>query len=271
MPPTQIETRRGTLVAAVAAEQRLPIEAIARQLERYPPSVIEFFIVSHEHDGARGFQDAFRLIDLAQNLGGQDLAVPNAEMLDPVVLAGRIAEGGPFQLSVPRSALNLDRADLLRLLKQRLGVDRPTRQTAFVRPTPRPMKRPVAVSPAGAAPTAPQPPAPAHDIGLAGRLHQMPIEDLVQIFQLQRKSGVLHVHDVSDRERELGTIGFEGGQIAAAAAAGTTGEAAFFLLATLPDGLFRMVDASPGARNITRQTASLLMEAARLKDEGARG
>jgi hypothetical protein len=109
------------------------------------------------------------------------------------------------------------------------------------------------------------------EIGLAGRLHQMPIEDLIQIFQLQRKSGVLYIHDVKDRTRELGTIGFAQGELASAAAAGTTGEPAFFLLATLPDGLFRMVDEPVPARNLTRPTAALLMEAARQKDEAARG
>ena len=78
------------------------------------------------------------------------------------------------------------------------------------------------------APVEPQPP------GLTGTLSDFPIEDLVQVLSITRKTGVLRL---TNRERTAGIV-FEQGEIRHAWADGHHGEEAFYSALHWRDALF---------------------------------
>jgi hypothetical protein len=83
---------------------------------------------------------------------------------------------------------------------------------------------------------------------------------------LGRNSSVLEVHN----EHVLGRIYIEDGNIIHAAGANLTGEPALQRLLALPGGSFELVPfEQPPERTIEGQWEFLLMEAARVRDEGA--
>ncbi len=256
--------KREAFFKAVGEEQKLPASEIARSMARYAESVLALFVTLHDLEGPQGFNDAFRLFDLLDNLGCHDYDVPDAKILNPIVVSGKQENDRPFQVSVNTEMLNLTRTDLLRLLKQRLGIDRPTRQTAIVRPR-------------GVTKDGEEAPrrSPSGKIVFAGFLRQMPLEDLVQLFQLQRKTGALEVRESSSPDSMHGTVGFSLGEIVDATWGNPlvpdmkpkVGDEAFFAIATLADGEFRFHANATIGKSIDRPTNTLLMEAMRLKDE----
>lgn len=255
--------KREAFFSAVGRAQKLPASEIARSMARYPESVLNLFIELHDQQAATGFNDAFRLFDLLDNLGCHDYDAPDHTVLSPIVISGKQEDDRPFQLSINAEMLNLDRGDLLRILKQRLGIDRPTRQTAIV--VPRRTTR------SGDEPRR----SPSGKIVFAGFLRQMPLEDLVQLFQMQRKTGALEVRENSGPGAKSGTVGFTLGEIVDATWGATgvpdapplVGEAAFVAIAKLADGEFRFHANATIGKTINRPTATLLMDAMRLRDE----
>ncbi|MHC5018556.1 MAG: DUF4388 domain-containing protein [Planctomycetota bacterium] len=256
--------RREAFFKAVGEEQKLPAAEIARSMARYPETVLDLFVTLHADEGPHGFNDAFRLFDLLDNLGCHDYDVPDAGIIDPIVLSGKQEDERPFQISLSAEMLNLDRNDLLRLLKQRLGIERPTRQTAVIRPR----------KPSSGDDDAPRR-SPSGKIVFAGFLRQMPLEDLVQLFQLQRKTGALEIRESPEADSWHGTVGFTLGEIVDATWGPVavpdmkpkTGEEAFYAIAKLTDGEFRFHANATIGKTIDQPTNTLLMEAMRRKDE----
>jgi CheY-like chemotaxis protein len=102
--------------------------------------------------------------------------------------------------------------------------------------------------------------------GFQGMLRRVGLQDVIQMECLGRNSSVLEVHN----EQMLGRIYIEDGSIIHAAGGGLTGEGALQKLLALPGGSFELVPfEKPPERTIEGQWESLLMEAARVRDENA--
>ena len=102
--------------------------------------------------------------------------------------------------------------------------------------------------------------------GFQGMLRRVGLQDVIQMECLGRNSSVLEVHN----EQMLGRIYIEDGSIIHAAGGTLKGEAALQRLLALPGGSFELVPfEQPPERTIEGQWESLLMEAARVRDEGA--
>jgi CheY-like chemotaxis protein len=102
--------------------------------------------------------------------------------------------------------------------------------------------------------------------GFQGMLRRVGLQDVIQMECLGRNSSVLEVRN----EQMLGRIHIEDGSIIHAAVGGLTGEGALQRLLSLSGGSFELVPfEKPAERTIEGQWESLLMEAARVKDEGA--
>jgi CheY-like chemotaxis protein len=99
-----------------------------------------------------------------------------------------------------------------------------------------------------------------------GSLNQIPLIDLLQVFGLNRKEGILFL----TRGREQGTIPLAGGRVVDARLGPVGGEKALFRLLQWEDGKFRF---SPGLgeteAKIVRSLDHLIMEGLRQKDEMA--
>jgi CheY-like chemotaxis protein len=109
--------------------------------------------------------------------------------------------------------------------------------------------------------------APPGGSGLGGSLRSMPFSDLIQMLHSTAKTGELQIEGSGER----GSIGFEGGNVVHAAAGKATGEEAFYRLAGWKQGMFFFkAGATAPARTVAQPTMSLLMEAMRRVDEGAR-
>jgi hypothetical protein len=92
------------------------------------------------------------------------------------------------------------------------------------------------------------------------------LQDVIQMECLGRNSSVLEVRN----EHLLGRIYIEDGSIIHAAGDGLTGEGALQRLLSLSGGSFELVPfEKPSERTIEGQWESLLMEAARVRDENA--
>ena len=122
--------------------------------------------------------------------------------------------------------------------------------------------------------------APATAPTLAGSLHEMALADVLQLLELGRKSGVLHV---DGPDGPLGALRLEEGTIAAARLAARTGasasgeaagrvrDAACTLLAAR-SGRFRFSATGPGSAHgggVRLRIEAVLVEAARRADEWA--
>jgi CheY-like chemotaxis protein len=102
--------------------------------------------------------------------------------------------------------------------------------------------------------------------GFQGMLRRVGLQDVIQMECLGRNSSVLEVR----YEKMLGRIFIEDGNIIHAFGDGLTGEPALQRLLALPGGSFELAPfAPPQQRTIEGQWESLLMEAARVRDEGA--
>jgi CheY-like chemotaxis protein len=102
--------------------------------------------------------------------------------------------------------------------------------------------------------------------GFQGMLRRVGLQDVIQMECLGRNSSVLEVHN----EQLLGRIYIEDGSIVHAICGKLTGEGALQRLLALPGGSFELVPfEKPPERTIEGQWESLLMEAARVRDENA--
>lgn len=109
------------------------------------------------------------------------------------------------------------------------------------------------------------PPPPAEPL-LKGRLEAMSLTNLIQMLDLDRKSGEL----VLTRGEERGQIYFEEGQITHALQGGRRGEAAIYRLLTWTGGEFELVaprNPAPEDARVQQSNQTLLMEGARRMDE----
>ena len=102
--------------------------------------------------------------------------------------------------------------------------------------------------------------------GFQGMLRRVGLQDVIQMECLGRNSSVLEVR----YEQIHGRIFIEDGSIIHAYGDGLSGEPALQRLLALPGGSFELMPfAAPPKRSIEGQWESLLMEAARVRDEGA--
>jgi CheY-like chemotaxis protein len=102
--------------------------------------------------------------------------------------------------------------------------------------------------------------------GFQGMLRRVGLQDVIQMECLGRNSSIL---EVADRQLS-GRIYIEDGRIIHAVAGEMKGEAAFQKLLALPGGSFELQHFEPpNERTIEGQWEFLLMEAARVRDEGA--
>jgi CheY-like chemotaxis protein len=102
--------------------------------------------------------------------------------------------------------------------------------------------------------------------GFQGMLRRVGLQDVIQMECLGRNSSVLEVR----YENTLGRIFIEDGNIIHAFGDGLSGEPALQRLLALPGGSFELAPfTQPPERTIEGQWESLLMEAARVRDEGA--
>jgi CheY-like chemotaxis protein len=102
--------------------------------------------------------------------------------------------------------------------------------------------------------------------GFQGMLRRVGLQDVIQMECLGRNSSVLEVHN----EQMIGRIYIEDGSIIHASCANLTGEVALQKLLSLSGGSFELVPfEKPAERTIEGQWESLLMEAARVRDETA--
>jgi hypothetical protein len=238
------EVRRDALFESVAADQRLPVSAIAGSLGRYGESVLRYFIAAHDAGGDDAFQAAYRLIDLLGNMQCADLAVPAPTQIDPVVVTGRAGDK-PFRVTIGRDDLSLDRESLTRRLKKQLNVERATRAAAAVRPAEK--------APRAAKAT----------VGVKGKLEEVPLAAVLEMLAGSQRTGVLHVRgEGAAGVPTQGYIGFENGEAVDAYVAGMKGDSAFKMLAELKQGDFRFATDPPGRRTLTRSASELLDAAA---------
>ena len=102
----------------------------------------------------------------------------------------------------------------------------------------------------------------------SGNLNSMSFSDVVQLLQVGRKTGIIHL----DLDGKKGEIGLEGGEVRQAAiVGGITGEEAFYQLAGWKSASFGFASKPlKGEPNITSPTMPLLMEAMRRVDELSR-
>lgn len=107
------------------------------------------------------------------------------------------------------------------------------------------------------------------DRELQGRLSQIPLTDLLQLFHMNRRSGVIELSRRESGEREeRGTIWVRDGNLVQAAAGSVEGEKALFRLLGWRDGTFSF---TPSRLQMTPRiltpTRALLMEGMRQLDE----
>jgi Domain of unknown function (DUF4388) len=101
--------------------------------------------------------------------------------------------------------------------------------------------------------------------GIVGTLKEMPVSELVQSLQQNRKDALV---EVKAKDRETGTLGIVAGRVVFARTASKIGEAAFFELLAATRGAFRIRSGrAPETTNIIRDTSFLLLEGMRLMDE----
>lgn len=112
-----------------------------------------------------------------------------------------------------------------------------------------------------------KPPAVASGTEFAGSLSAMSFADVLQLLQLGRKTGQLHLSGGKGK----GEIVIESGEVRHASTGSMTGEDAFYTLAGWKDATFQFSSGrASGPKSITQPTMSLLMEAMRRIDEGQR-
>lgn len=105
--------------------------------------------------------------------------------------------------------------------------------------------------------------------GVSGELSQISLPDLIQLFQVNQKSGVIALRRRSGSEQEEhGAITVAAGEIVQAAVGAVEGEKALFRLLTWSVGSFEFRDGTDDVvRQIQTPTRNLLMEGMRQVDE----
>ena len=102
------------------------------------------------------------------------------------------------------------------------------------------------------------------DVGLQGRIRDLPLPDLVQTLSLGGRTAVIRVVCESDS----GELYLAKGQLRFARYVDSVGEVALRQLVSLRDGRFRVeFDATPPGRNLHGASEWLLLEALRVQDE----
>ncbi len=108
------------------------------------------------------------------------------------------------------------------------------------------------------------PPARHHGSGVEGSLKEVSLVDLLQIFGLNRRTGVLTL----EHDGQTGSIHLFKGDVISAVLGETNGEKALFRIFRWPDGRFSYQPGEkPVTRNISRSMDGLLMEGMRQLDE----
>ncbi|HEY7675871.1 MAG TPA: DUF4388 domain-containing protein, partial [Candidatus Methylomirabilis sp.] len=105
--------------------------------------------------------------------------------------------------------------------------------------------------------------------GIQGRLQEVSLPNVIQILEVERKTGTLEL----ERGGERASLHFDDGQIVDAAWKDHGGEMAVYRILQWTDGAFRFVPAAEGAapaQRIRSNNQHLLMEGMRRLDEGAR-
>ena len=105
-----------------------------------------------------------------------------------------------------------------------------------------------------------------------GRLSQIPLVDLLQLFHLNRRSGTIEVrHRNSDGRSARGRVSLRDGDVVNATTGAVSGEKALFRLLGWSEGSFSFrADTAPVDVQITTPTRGLLLEGMRQLDEGRR-
>jgi CheY-like chemotaxis protein len=102
--------------------------------------------------------------------------------------------------------------------------------------------------------------------GFQGVLRKVGLNDVIQMECLARNSSVLEIYN----EHVLGRIYIQDGQLIHAVGGDLTGEHALYKLLSLPGGSFELAQFEhPAERTLNGSWEMLLMEAARVRDEGA--
>lgn len=105
-----------------------------------------------------------------------------------------------------------------------------------------------------------------YEIDFSGNLDQVGLNEIVQILEINDKTGELTLSDKTGKP--IGVIFFKNGNMFHASSGTLTGKEAFYELASLKNGLFRFFIKSPDlVENLSDQNMSLLFEASRLTDE----
>ncbi|MBD3225676.1 MAG: response regulator [Caldithrix sp.] len=104
--------------------------------------------------------------------------------------------------------------------------------------------------------------------GFKGDLKDLSIVELVQMLNLNKKTGVLKI----DAQKQ-GEIYMKNGQLFAAQTADKSGEQAMYELVTMSDGTFnfKVTDNISADQNINNTTMNVVMEACRIMDENMQG
>ena len=96
-----------------------------------------------------------------------------------------------------------------------------------------------------------------------GDLKDLSIVELVQMLNLNKKSGILHISGAGD-----GEIYLQGGQLIGAKTAKKSGEEAVYELVAYDKGAFKFEVTEKGLdNNVTNSTMNVIMEACRIMDE----
>lgn len=104
------------------------------------------------------------------------------------------------------------------------------------------------------------------DTEVSGNISHMSLPDLLQMFSLNGRSGVLHV----ESKRTSGSIYMSEGDIISAISGTTVGEKAFYRLINLQEGEFQFVPGEfESKRTILKSSHSLIFEGLRRHDEMA--
>ncbi len=107
--------------------------------------------------------------------------------------------------------------------------------------------------------------------GVEGKLSQIALSELIELFHVNRKSGVIALRQGSGRRAQSGRIQLREGDVVTAETGGVSGEKALFRLLAWRRGEFGFREEDDGgAREIERPTRALLREARRQAEEWER-
>ena len=107
--------------------------------------------------------------------------------------------------------------------------------------------------------------------GVEGKLSQIALAELIELFHVNRKTGVIELRQGGGRRAETGRIQLRDGEVVQARTGGVSGEKALYRLLAWRRGGFAFREEDAGeARGIDRPTRALLREAQRQAEEWER-